>query len=185
MQINMNEEQVDQCLFDALYAMMQTRTIDEMTVGEILERAHVSRSSFYRHYRDKYELLTKSYERILQNTYLQCLEGKAWKEAATSLYRVLAEHPKFFKHALASTGPNSLRQYICDISLVCHEKILRRSGVDLYADWRLLLAARCYVYGACEVTCQWAASGMPYDAEELIKLFYEIMPECLKRYCDV
>lgn len=97
MHINLNEEQVDKALFDALYALMQRRTIEELTVGDILEQAHVSRSSFYRHYRDKYELLTTSYKHILESTYLRCLHGSPWKESATSLYTVLADHPAFFK----------------------------------------------------------------------------------------
>ena len=54
MQINHHEEEMDKCLFDALYALMQTKPIEEIPVGEILTKAHVSRSSFYRRYRDKY-----------------------------------------------------------------------------------------------------------------------------------
>ena len=87
MPINVNEEQLDQCLFDALYALMQTRSIEDLTVGEILSRAHVSRSSFYRHYRDKYDLLTQSYEHILQSTYLRCVSGASWKESTAARWR--------------------------------------------------------------------------------------------------
>ena len=183
MPINVNDEQMDQCLFDALYALMQTRSIEELTVGEILSRAHVSRSSFYRRYRDKYELLTRSYEHILQSTYLRCMSGAPWRESAASLYRVLAEHPKFFKHALETTGANSLRQYICDISIACYEELLRQHGVDLRSDWKRLSATKCFVYGTLEFTCQWASEGMEDDAEALIDLFLELMPDFLRACC--
>lgn len=183
MQINHHEEEMDKCLFDALYALMQTNPIEEISVGDILAKAHVSRSSFYRRYRDKYELLTRSYERLLSNTYLLCLQGSSWKESAVSLYRVLEAHPLFFKHALASQGPNSLRQYITDISMECFEEIFRQHGEELQSDWRMVTAARCYVQGTCAVTCEWAANDMPYTAEALIGLFYEILPDMLKPYC--
>lgn len=184
MHINLNEEQVDKALFDALYALMQRRTIEELTVGDILEQAHVSRSSFYRHYRDKYELLTTSYKHILESTYLRCLHGSPWKKSATSLYTVLAEHPAFFKHALASTGPNSLRQYICDISMECYEEIFRQHGQDLRGDWRLFTAVKSHIYGTCEITCEWAQEGMRHSPQEMIDLFYYVTPDCLKPYCS-
>ena len=180
MPININDEQMDQCLFDALYALMQSRTIEELTVGEILERAHVSRSSFYRRYRDKYELLTRSYERILQSTYLRCVSGAPWKESTAALYHVLAEHPRFFCNALPATGPNSLRALICDICMKSYEEIMRRRGINLHDDWRLLAATRCQVYGGFEVTCQWLQSGMPCTVEELVDLLHEMLPDFLR-----
>lgn len=181
MPIHINDEQLDQCLFDALYALMQTRSIEELTVGKILERAHVSRSSFYRRYRDKYELLTGSYEHILQSTYLRCVSGAPWKESTAALYRVLAEHPRFFCNALPVRGPNSLWQYICDICMKSYEEILRQHGVDLHTDWRLMAAVQCQIYGGLEVTCQWLKSGMPCTVEEMIDLLYDLLPEFLKR----
>ena len=181
MPINVNEEQLDQCLFDALYALMQTRSIEDLTVGEILSRAHVSRSSFYRHYRDKYDLLTQSYEHILQSTYLRCVSGASWKESTAALYRVLAEHPRFFCNALPASGPNSLRQYICDICMKSYEEILNRHGVDLHADWRLMAAVQCQIFGGFEVTCQWLQSGIPCTVDELTDLLYATLPDFLRQ----
>ena len=183
MQINHNAEEMDKCLFDALYALMQTRTIEEIAVGEILSKAHVSRSSFYRRYRDKFELLTVSYKRLMDNTFLQCMEGQAWRESSIELYHILAQHPQFFKHAIVNRGPDSLYQFIFDVILGCMEQRFRERGADLYADWRLLAAAKSYLYGTLDLTCEWAQKDMPYPADELIALLCEIIPESLKPYC--
>ena len=183
MQINHHEEEMDKCLFDALYALMQTRPVEEISVGDILGRAHVSRSSFYRRYRDKYELLTASYKRLMDHTFLQCMAGRPWKESAVALYHILAEHPKFFKHAIARRGPDSLYQFICEVILDCMAQRFGDRGVNLYEDWRLLAAAKAYLYGTMDVTCEWAQADMPYPADELIDWLCEIMPECLRSYC--
>ena len=184
MQINHHEEEMDKCLFDALYALMQTKPIEEIPVGEILTKAHVSRSSFYRRYRDKYELLTQSYKRLLDHTFLRCMKDMSWKAASVELYHILAEHPRFFKHAIARRGPDSLYQFILDVILGCMEELFRAQGANLSADWRLLAAAKAYLHGTLEVTCEWAQADMPYPADELIEWLYEIMPECLKAYCS-
>src|SRR5271170_2039139 len=43
-------------LSNALVALMQERSIDKITVQEVLDRAAVGRSTFYLHYRDKDDL---------------------------------------------------------------------------------------------------------------------------------
>jgi AcrR family transcriptional regulator len=44
-------------LGDALIALMQEKPFDTITVQDVLDRAHVSRSTFYSHYSDKNDLL--------------------------------------------------------------------------------------------------------------------------------
>jgi AcrR family transcriptional regulator len=39
-------------LGDALIALMQEKPFDTITVQDVLDRAHVSRSTFYSHYSD-------------------------------------------------------------------------------------------------------------------------------------
>ena len=44
-------------LGDALVALMQEKPFDSITVQDVLDRAHVGRSTFYAHYSDKDDLL--------------------------------------------------------------------------------------------------------------------------------
>lgn len=46
----------------ALMDLIEERDFDALTVGEIAERAMVSRTGFYRYYQDKYELVEKLFE---------------------------------------------------------------------------------------------------------------------------
>ena len=41
---------------EALIDLIEERSFDALSVGEITARAMVSRATFYRHYRDKYDL---------------------------------------------------------------------------------------------------------------------------------
>jgi AcrR family transcriptional regulator len=43
-------------LGDALIASLLEKPFDDITVGEVLQRAGVARSTFYEHYRDKHDL---------------------------------------------------------------------------------------------------------------------------------
>lgn len=55
-------ERTRRSLQEALFALTQERPLDEVTVGDIVERAGVNRSSFYQHYADKETLLAFAIE---------------------------------------------------------------------------------------------------------------------------
>src|SRR5215216_2615663 len=54
-------------LGDALIALMQEKSFDTITVQDVLDRAHVSRSTFYSHYSDKDDLLMSDAEEFFES----------------------------------------------------------------------------------------------------------------------
>ena len=53
-------------LGDALVALMQEKPFETITIQEVLDRAHVSRSTFYTHYSDKDDLLMSDSEEFFE-----------------------------------------------------------------------------------------------------------------------
>jgi len=53
-------------LGDALITLMQEKAFDTITVQDVLDRAHVSRSTFYAHYSDKDDLLMSDADEFFQ-----------------------------------------------------------------------------------------------------------------------
>ncbi|HEX5883535.1 MAG TPA: TetR/AcrR family transcriptional regulator, partial [Pyrinomonadaceae bacterium] len=54
-------------LGDALIALMQEKPFETITVQDVLDRAHVSRSTFYSHYSDKDDLLMSDTEEFFES----------------------------------------------------------------------------------------------------------------------
>ncbi len=54
-------------LGDALIALMQEKPFERVTVQDVLDRAHVSRSTFYSHYSDKDDLLMSDAEEFFES----------------------------------------------------------------------------------------------------------------------
>src|SRR5262250_2241242 len=52
-------------LSEALIALIEERGFDALTVGELTERAMVSRAAFYRNYQDKYDLVEQIFEEAM------------------------------------------------------------------------------------------------------------------------
>jgi AcrR family transcriptional regulator len=67
---------------DALVALIAMKGLDSVTVGDIARRARVNRTTFYRHYRDKYDLL----EGILTKAIEELDESMGSPESARSRF---------------------------------------------------------------------------------------------------
>jgi AcrR family transcriptional regulator len=52
-------------LREALIALIEERGFDSLTIGELTERAMVSRAAFYRNYQDKYDLVEQIFEETM------------------------------------------------------------------------------------------------------------------------
>src|SRR5215469_14478403 len=87
---NVRVRRTQKLLQQALIELIEERGFEALTVGELTERAMVSRAAFYRNYKDKYDLV----ERIFAETMSALLA------AITDLGQ---EHPapiwvQFFEH---------------------------------------------------------------------------------------
>ena len=162
-------------LLDALSDLMEKKDLDAITTTEILQRSGVSRSTFYRKYRDKYELINQSYQNLFNSTMRKVQEGASFKSAFISLYTVLTEYPVFFRRALRSTDPNGLRAYIFRISYQLYIDMLEKYGMDMTEKKnRILLWG--YIHGSLAVTCEWVERGMPESVDTLFRICYELLP---------
>jgi AcrR family transcriptional regulator len=93
-------------LGDALIALMQEKPFDTITVQDVLDRAHVSRSTFYAHYSDKDDLLMSDAEEFFEALSM-ALSAHGDKSdrvfPVAEFFTHLAEVQPFFK-ALVKSG---------------------------------------------------------------------------------
>lgn len=87
---NLRIRRTQKLLREAVIDLIEERDFDSLTVGEITQRAMVSRAAFYRNYQDKYDLVERIFDEAMQ-TLLGAVENPG------------PEHPpelwvKFFEH---------------------------------------------------------------------------------------
>ena len=87
---NLRVRRTQKLLREALIELIEERGFESLTIGELTERAMVSRAAFYRNYQDKYDLVEQIFEEAMS----------ALLNAVGDLGR---EHPpdiwvKFFEH---------------------------------------------------------------------------------------
>src|SRR5215472_1203375 len=64
---NLRVRRTQKLLREALIELIEERGFEALTIGEITERAMVSRAAFYRNYQDKYDLVEQIFAEAMSN----------------------------------------------------------------------------------------------------------------------
>src|SRR5215468_5129720 len=66
---NLRVRRTQKLLREALIALIEERGFEALTIGELTERAMVSRAAFYRNYQDKYDLVEQIFEEAMSTLF--------------------------------------------------------------------------------------------------------------------
>src|SRR5436309_10973551 len=111
---NLRVKRARKLLRTALMDLIVERGFEALTVGEIAERAMVSRAGFYRYYQDKYDLVEQLFEEAVSTmmndlnspprAVLSGEETQALPEPWVKLFEHLAKYERLYRVLLASKG---------------------------------------------------------------------------------
>lgn len=93
-------------LREALIELIEEQGFEALTVGEITERAMVSRAAFYRNYQDKYALVEQIFEEAMQALFTAIAEpGKAHStQIWATFFEHIAEYERLYRALLGRKG---------------------------------------------------------------------------------
>lgn len=161
--------------------MQVSRTIDQITVDMIVRESGVSRCTFYRNFKDKYDLLNQYYE---QKTAVFLRETKTllWVDTLRNLLGFIEENRAYFKNAFKIQGQNSFESFLIQYSIdFCRQNCLHgKNGEPLNALEDIAL--RAYVAGAVYLIKEWLKGNLTYPAEELAPIINSLIPAVVRPY---
>lgn len=170
-------------LREALIELILEKGVEGITVNEITERAMVNRSTFYRHYEDKTDLLERGIdEMLLELTEQMIPPPQDIKDvdltdpgSYTNLrlfYNHVKENHTFYRVMLGENGPPGFRLRLVGIST----DIIRRRIESMPPPAHTQLVPKdvvIHIMGATIVNFMsfWALSDMSYSVEEMIRYY--------------
>jgi len=93
-------------LREALIELIEQRGFDALTIGELTERAMVSRAAFYRNYQDKYDLVDQIFEEAMGA--LLAAVGDLGREHPAEIwvtfFEHIAEYERLYRALLGKQG---------------------------------------------------------------------------------
>lgn len=154
--------------------LMRRKPLAKIRTTEICEKAQIDRSTFYYHFRDKYDLVAWIfYDSAFSTNILNR------REAAASLKQVKKDY-LFYKRANEDNSQNPLWQYMHEYYVGRYMEIAKEKlGTDML-DKETLFSIRLYSYGTIAMSWDWAFGDDPTPAEEEVEMMYQSMPQKLR-----
>ena len=168
-------------ILDAFNRLITETDFQKISVEMIMAEASVSRSTFYRYFKDKYEVMNANFKMALDH-YIHPQRSSNYRDLCYHLFDYGQRHLKIFRRALDSTGFNSLSNFIYEYSYETALKITRlnRAGAGFTPVEELQVDVFCN--GICAVYRNMVCQRYSVEPSAAADALYEMMPESLKHY---
>ncbi|WP_411047611.1 TetR/AcrR family transcriptional regulator [Treponema primitia] len=167
------------CIVEALLRLMESIPYTKISVSDIIEKAGVSRQTFYRHYEGKDDVIRKILENCFAPFDLRIRIPIASAEdahkdhvyAMSQLLEKLARHGKTLKIMLNSEAEPLVYQYgkKWETNLINLSKGKMTPQEKIFFRYMILFSSS----GVTQVICDWIKNDMPIPVEKLIEWLIE------------
>lgn len=159
-----------------MMTLLERKSIDSVTVSELIKEVGSCKGTFYKHYIDKYDLCCS------------CLKNSVYAEISTGaadwesfMYQLLASFEKYGKavlHAFESSDVNSIRAYHNEFMLDFLTKLYIKNGGDVTSGTNRASLEMCCL-SATDITVRWLSGGCKESKETVIRLLRAVMPQSI------
>ena len=165
--------------------LVKRTDFSSLTVGDICKEAGVSRATFYRHFKDKYDVMNYNF-RVLIEKHSQSGQLHTLKDLFVRLLKDGRSTWKDLLPLFATEGINSLHAFIYDFSFDTAKRLYECGSFhDTGSCYRKLnsheiLQMRVFSHGVAQFFEDWIRGNYSLSAEEAAEDLYEILPASLK-----
>lgn len=171
-------------LYEALLILMKEKTLEEIKVSDICEKALLNRSTFYAHFEDKYTLLHALIHDLKENLLEELKKNtniSNSKEYYIELIKILLDHMEEKKEIYMPIMINNRNSIAMDmIYNTLNEDITKRLEQDQKLTEKNIpveFIAKFYLGAILNIGMEWLKSENDYKREEIISYLEELIPK--------
>ena len=162
-------------LADAMKICMRRSPVEKITVQEIADECGTTRQTFYRNFKDKYDLINWCFDKILLESFEHMGEGRTIFEGLVNKFHYIEDEKLFFRAAFKNDDQNNLRDHDFHLILQFYtERIEGKTGKKMSPHLKFLLEMYCQ--GSIYMTVQWVLGKITADPEKMAEDLVDAMP---------
>lgn len=166
-------------IWKSFHTLMSTTPFDKITVEMIIRESGVSKSTFYRYFKDKYDVLNYNSMEIAEQL-INRKVCRSWKEFLENMFLAIWQNLDYFRKAFRSSGQNAhsgfLFFYSFHIVESCYLQHTRTKALSIHD--RYVISHYCH--GCVGILQDWLNEPDIMTPEQIAGIFYESMPDYLK-----
>ena len=162
-------------LADSIKECMKTTAVDRITVQNIVDGCGMTRQTFYRNFKDKYDLINWYFDKLVLQAFAQIGTDRTVRESLEEKFQFIQKERVFFTEAFRSDDYNSLKEHDFELIMGFYtDLIMKKTKKTLEEDIQFLLEMYCR--GSVYMTVKWVLGGMKQTAAELAASLVDAMP---------
>lgn len=164
--------------------MAERKNVDKITVKDITDNCGYSSATFYRQFRDKYDLIAWDYTRELEKI-LSGVDGSKteWQGTLKRAARLFQERKGYLANLFLHTGGlESFMAYMEEVHFQNMKALVEKASGSRHTDRLTEMCTRLYVLGTVRFTCGWILGQYEATEEELAMVFEQTLPARLQHY---
>ena len=171
-------------LLDAFYELIQEHDFDDITVQMIIDRAQLSRGTFYRHYEDKYDLMNSFYRDNVESLLARVGKDADIREVIESILVHIEQNVKYYRKAVKTEGMDSFLDFLKEYSIEFYSvHYPQPQGADELAP-EVYFEVEMLCGGHVAVLKSWIERNCPIPASTLARIAAEFIPATLRDAID-
>lgn len=175
----MKQNLTKQHIWESFYELSATVPFEKLTVEKIIDHSGVSRATFYRHFRDKYDLMNYNSMAVAQRL-IGWRECGSWQEFLYYMFVEIEKETGYFRRAFKTSGQNAHSRFLFEYSYgVVRECYMGSKGLaELSPSEHYMIAHYCH--GCVDCIEDWLRDPEQISGADMAALFYNAMPACLR-----
>lgn len=162
-------------LADAMKQCMKGKPVDKITVREIVDGCDMTRQTFYRNFKDKYDLINWYFDKLVLEAFAQIGVDKTIGQSLAEKFAFIRKEKVFFTGAFRSDDYNSLKEHDFELILQFYTDLIsRKTEKPLPEELQFLLEMYCR--GSVYMTEKWVLGGMKKTPEEMSQALVDAVP---------
>ena len=180
----MRRKTAKEILAASFQELAAVKSIDKITIQEIADNCGYSPATFYRNFKDKYDLIawehTRSVAEIMDQT---SADDYLWKQTLYDGARLYNENKDYLVNLLQHTsGHDSFMRYMTEINCAALEKYILSVNCNQKLTHEETMYVKMYCHGFVGLACEWIMGEINTTLEEIAEVYEQSIPEPLKKY---
>ena len=165
-------------LRDSLVELMKTKSILSISIKDICEIADISRSTFYAHYKDQYDLLrqieeeTLSYFENMLDKYKDMHSKKETFQMLEEMFTYIANNGNSIQVLLSENGDSSFQKKLFQ-HFINHNLVTKYLTEKQHDDETMTYYSVFIVHGAIGLVQHWLKTNMSIPVQQAAKMLFK------------
>lgn len=115
-------------IIDSIKKLLEKQKFENITVQDIIEKAGVSRATFYKYFSSKYDLAAALFSEYITQDILMKYDGNNFVDSLKPILEFIRNNQKYFRKVLKTTGEESFYGFLVKY----YEEIYIRHGKERF-----------------------------------------------------